>query len=32
VFEVVTAFGIRKAAKSLSTPAPPPAPAEPSAS
>jgi uncharacterized membrane protein HdeD (DUF308 family) len=32
VFEVVTAFGIRKAAKSLSTPAPPAAPAEPSAS
>lgn len=32
VFEVVTAFGIRKAAKSLSTPAPPPSPAEPPAS
>jgi uncharacterized membrane protein HdeD (DUF308 family) len=32
VFEVVTAFGIRKAAKSLGTPAPPAAPAAPSAS
>jgi uncharacterized membrane protein HdeD (DUF308 family) len=32
VFEVVTAFGIRKAAKSLGTPAPPAAPAAPPAS